>query len=558
MNRTLTTISLLLVLLMLAACAPENTVENTTPATTPVSSEREAPTAEPAAAEPATTVPTTPKGGSVTRALTTEPSGLDPHGPPGSGQNIVLPYLFDTLIYRDAENNYHPFLAESWEVTDDGQTITFQLKEDVTFHDGTPMDAQAVKFSFDRFMELGANNPVAAGLKTIGEVEVVDDSTVRFLFDAPSAVFFGTISMPYAGIVSPTAVEKWGEEFSQHPVGTGPFMMETWKPGISIALNSNPAYNWGPLDVENQAAPNIDQALFKVIPDASTQLAAFETGETDIIFVNQPSHLAKLEQMEDVELTEVAINSLIYLGFNAGQSPLDDTTVRQALSHGVNKQEILDTALGGIGKLACSPLASTLPGYDPSLCDGELTYDPAQAETLLTEAGYSKNSDGVWERDGEALSLSLLTSTRAPNGDIATVLQSQLAAIGVPVDIQQLDARAAMKSAAAGEYDLFLWRYGWNDADVLNIYLGSDRIGNTNRTFYSNSDVDALLNQALTELDAAARAKVYQDAVRLIMADAAWQPLYEPVDVIVVGPQAQDVVIGPMGRVFLNDATVAQ
>jgi len=553
MKRTLTTASLLLVLLMLAACAQANTVEDTAPATTPVSSEQEAPTAE-----PATTVPTTPKGGSVTRALTTEPSGLDPHGPPGSGQNIVLPYLFDTLIYRDAENNYHPFLAESWEVTDDGQTITFQLKEDITFHDGTPMDAQAVKFSFDRFMELGAKNPVAAGLKTIGEVEVVDDSTVRFLFDAPSAVFFGTISMPYAGIVSPTAVEKWGEEFSQHPVGTGPFMMETWEPGISIALSGNPAYNWGPLDVKNQAAPNIDQALFKVIPDASTQLAAFETGETDIIFVNQPSHLAKLEQMEDVELTEVAINSLIYLGFNAGQSPLDDATMRQALSHGVNKQEILDTALGGIGKLACSPLASTLPGYDPSLCDGELSFDPAQAENLLTEAGYSKNSDGVWERDGEALSLSLLTSTRAPNGDIATVLQSQLAAIGVPVDIQQLDARAAMKSAAAGEYDLFLWRYGWNDADVLNIYLGSDRIGSTNRTFYSNPDVDALLNQALTELDADARAKIYQDAVRHIMADAAWQPLYEPVDVIVVGPQAQDVVIGPMGRVFLNDATVAQ
>ncbi len=553
MKQTLTIILLLLILLTLTACAQGNTVEDTAPAPTPVIIEQEAPSAEPAAAEPVT-----PKGGTVTRALTTEPSGLDPHGPPGSGQNIVLPYLFDTLIYRDAENNYHPFLAESWEVTDDGQTITFHLKEGVTFHDGTPMDAQAVKLSFDRFRELGAKNPVAAGLKTISEVEVVDDSTVRFLFDAPSAVFFGTISMPYAGIVSPTAVEKWGEEFSQHPVGTGPFMMETWEPGISIALSNNADYTWGPLDVQNQAAPYIDQALFKVIPDASTQLAAFETGETDIIFVNQPSHIAKLEQMEDVELTEVAINSLIYLGFNAASAPLDEATVRQALSHAVNKQEIMDTALGGIGKLACSPLASTLPGYDPSLCDNELTYNPALAETLLSEADYSKNNDGVWEREGEPLSLSLLTSTRAPNGDIATVLQSQLAAIGVPVDIQLLDARAAMKSAAAGEYDLFLWRYGWNDADVLNIYLGSDRIGSTNRTFYSNPDVDTLLNQALTELDADARAKIYQDAVRLIMADAAWQPLYEPVDVIVVGPQVQDVVIGPMGRVFLNDATVTQ
>lgn len=538
-SHILAALALTVLILALAACAPAPpaVVQPTAPPE---------PTAEAAP----------PGGGTVTRALTTEPSGLDPHGPPGSGQNIILPYLFDTLIYRDAENQYHPFLADSWDISEDGLAVTFDLKEGVTFHDGTPMDAAAVKFTFERFMELGSKSPVAGGLKGITEVEVVDDSTVRFHFDAPSAVFFGTISMPYAGIISPAAVEKWGDEFAQHPVGTGPFMMEAWEPGVSITLARNPAYHWPPPDVENPAAPYIDHAAFKVIPDASTQLAAFETGEVDIIFVNQPAHLAKLEQMEGVELTEVAINSLIYLGFNAGRAPLDEATVRQALSHAVNKQEILDTALGGIGKLACSPLASTLPGYDPGLCDDELQYDPEQAEALLAEAGFSKNADGVWARDGQPLSLTLITSTRAPNGDIATVLQAQLAAIGVPVEIQQLDARAAMKTAVAGDYDLFLWRYGWNDTDVLNIYLGSDRIGRTNRTFYSNPEVDALLNQALTELDADARAKLYQDAVRLIMADAAWQPLYEPVDVIAVGPHVQDVVIGPMGRVFLNDARV--
>ena len=538
---SLAALALVLLILALAACAPAP------PVAAP-------PTAPP---EPTAEV-TPPNGGTITRALTTEPSGLDPHGPPGSGQNIILPYLFDTLIYRDAENQYHPFLADSWEISEDGLAVTFTLKKGVTFHDGAPMDAEAVKFTFERFMELGSKSPVAGGLKGITEVEAVDDNTVRFHFDAPSAVFFGTISMPYAGIISPAAVEKWGDAFAQHPVGTGPFMMEAWEPGVSITLARNPAYHWPPPDVENPAAPYIDHAAFKVIPDASTQLAAFETGEVDIIFVNQPAHLAKLEQMEGVELTEVAINSLIYLGFDAGRAPLDDATVRQALSHAVNKQEILDTALGGIGKLACSPLASTLPGYDPGLCDGELAYDPEQAEALLAEAGFSKTDGGGWEREGQPLSLTLLTSTRAPNGDIATVLQAQLAAIGVPIEIQQLDARAAMKAAVAGDYDLFLWRYGWNDADVLNIYLGSDRIGRTNRTFYSNPEVDALLNQALTELDADARAKLYQDAVRLIMADAAWQPLYEPVDVIAVGPHVQDVGIGPMGRVFLNDARVSR
>jgi ABC-type transport system substrate-binding protein len=364
--------------------------------------------------------------------------------------------------------------------------------------------------------------------------------------------------MPYAGIVSPTAVAEEGETFAQHPVGTGPFMMAEWDPGVSLSLNRNSDYHWGPLDVENKDAPHIDQAVFKVIPDASTQLAAFQAGEADVIFINQPAHLAKLESDDSVQLTEAAIGAEIYLGFNAARPPFDDVLVRQALSHAVQKDDILQAALGGIGKVSCTPLASTLPGYDESLCNYELGFDPARSEALLVEAGYAKNADGNWEKDGEILAATLLSSTRAPNGDIAAMLQNQFAAIGVPVEIQLLDARAALGAATEGDYDMMVWRYGWNDADVLNIYLASDRIGSTNRSFYSNPDVDTLLSQAIHELDPDARAELYQEALKLIMADAPWQPLYEPLDVIAVSGDAQDVVIGPMGRVLLNDARVVK
>lgn len=498
------------------------------------------------------------EGGTVTRALTTEPPTLDPHGPPGSGQNVLLPYIFDTLVFRDENNDYHPFLAESWEVAADGKTITFELRDDVIFHDGTPMDAEAVAFTFERFKEKGANNPLAGGVLSISEIEIVDDYTIRFHFEEPSSIFFSTISMPYAGIISPTAVDEHGEDIGQHPVGTGPFKLETWEAGISITLARNPDYAWGPPAVGNKEAPHIDKAVFKVIPDSSTQLAALQAGEVDVLFVNNPGHLRKLRQDENVETHEATINSLIYLGFNCQQPPFDDVEVRQALAHAVNKQEIVETALGGLGEVAHAPLASTLPGYDPSLEQYELGYDPQKAKELLAEAGFTQSTDGVWVRDGQRLEGTILTSTRAPNGAIATVLQSQFKAIGMPVEIEQLDARAVLKTTTQGNYDMMVWRYGWNDADVLNIYLSSDRIGRTNRVFYSNERVDELFEQAMHTLDEDKREQLYVEAQKIILEEAPWQPLYMPVDVLAVNKRVGNVVVGAMGRVLLNDAQVVQ
>jgi peptide/nickel transport system substrate-binding protein len=371
-----------------------------------------------------------------------------------------------------------------------------------------------------------------------------------------------TVSRPSPGqpkIVSiTTAVEQAGEEFARQPVGTGPFMLDSWEPGVSITLKSNPDYNWGPADVENKGAPYIDAAAFKVIPDASAQLAAFQAGEVDIIFVNQPAHLEKLKQEEDVQLQEMVFNSLVYLGFNTSRAPFDDVNVRRALAHAIDKDALVEIAVGGVGQPACQFMASTLPGYDPALCADAPAYDPEEAKALLAEAGFTQNDQSQWERDGEILQATILTSTRPPNGDVATMIQAQLAAIGVPIDIQQLDARAVLKTATAGDYDIILWRYGWNDPDVLNIYLGSDRIGRTNRSFYSNPAVDEIFAQTARELDPDARAQLYVEAQKLLMQDMPWIPLYEPVNVIAISGRVQDTVIGPMGRVLLNDARVIE
>ncbi len=207
---------------------------------------------------------------------------------------------------------------------------------------------------------------------------------------------------------------------------------------------------------------------------------------------------------------------------------------------------------------AYAPLPPTLPGFDESLKEYELGYNPEKAAQLLEEAGFERTNDGGWQRDGEPLQARLLTSTRSPNGDVATVLQSQLQAVGVPVEIQQLDAKAVMDATGSGDFDLLLWRYDWNDPDALNIFLSSDRIGSTNRVAYSNPDVDALLAEGARELDEAKRLPLYVEAQKLILQDAPWQPIYNPVDAMAMDKRIQGAKAGYMGRMLVNDAVVVE
>ncbi len=512
----------------------------------------------PATATTAPASPTPASGGVLVRAMTSEPATIDPQGAPSSGLSLVLPYLFDTLVVRDSDNRLHPLLAESWQVAADGRTITMTLRSGVTFHDGSPLTADAVRLTFERFKAKGAKSPIYGGIQQIGGIEAVDELTVRFTFKEPAANFWSTISMPYAGILSPASIERAAADDKAPLVGTGPFTLGEWQAGQSITLLRNPAYAWGPEIVENRRAPYLEKLVFKVIPDAATQLAALQAGEVDVIFVNNPDHLSKLRQDPNIQLQEAVLNSLIYLGFNTQKAPFNDPAVRRALAHAVNKDEILELALGGVGIRAFAPLPPTLPGFDDALAEHELGHDPATAQALLAEAGFTAGSDGAWAKDGQPLKAVLLTSNRAPNDAIAALLQSQLKAIGVPVEIQQLDSKAVMEATAAGKFDLLLWRYDWNDPDALNLYLGSNRIGSTNRVAYSNPAVDDLLAQGARELDEARRNTLYVEAQKLILADAPWQPLYVPLDVLALSKRVEGARVGYMGRLLVNDARVTR
>lgn len=540
-------LTLVVFTLVLGGCAP---VVFPTQGQVPVTQEV-AVTAPP---QPEETKPQTTAPQEVARAITTEPGSLDPQGVVGSGVNVILPYLFDTLVYRDVDNAYQPYLAEEWEISADGKQLTFALREGIKFHDGTPLDAEAVKFTFDRLIEQGQRSVLASAVSIIDTIEVVDTRTIRFNFKESSSTFLGSLSLPYAGIVSPTAVQESGEVFGQKPVGSGAFMLEKWEPGVSITLVKNPDYAWAPSSVKNQGAPHLDRLVFKVLPDVAQQVAAFQAGELDMLFINQPSHLKTLQSDPNAEIVETTLNSIVYLGFNVKKPPFDDLKVRQALSHAVNKAEIVEIALGGIGEPIFAPIAPTIPGFDSSLKSYELGFDLEKARLILVQAGFEQAIDGSWRKDGQPLTFSILTSTRPPNQAIATVLQSQMKAFGVPVEINTLDSTAAQEAATQGDYEVMLWRYDWNDADVLRIYLSSSRIGRTNRSFYTNTEVDDLLERAAREMDDTLRSELYKKAQQLILQDAVWQPLYTPKDYIAIRKNLTDVQMGSMGRMLLNDA----
>lgn len=495
-------------------------------------------------------------GGTLTRAMTSEPVAIDPHGVANSGLNLVLPYLFDTLVTIQRDGKLVGLLAESWQVSPDGKAIDFKLKSGVTFHDGSKLDAAAVVFTFERLQEMGDKSPIAGNVKAVSRVEAIDESTVRFSFAQPTATFFSALAMPYAGIMSPAATKAAGDQIGLKPVGTGPFKLAEWKRGVSVTLVRNPDYRWGSPELKNRGPVQFERLVFKVIPDADTQLSALKAGDVDVIFVNEPSQVTRLEADEALQVERVDLDALIYLGYNCARPPFDEVKVRQAFSHAVDKAQVIEVALSGLGTRADTPLTPSMLGYDAALKAHGQDFDPDRSRALLAEAGFAQQADGTWTRDGKQLTARLLTSTRAPNDLIATVLQGRFKALGVPVEIQQLDSAAVMKATTEGSFDLLLWRYEWNDPDGLNIFLSSSRIRQTNRVFYSNKEVDALFARGQNEMDQAKRHAIYGEAQKIILAESPWQPLYTPVEAMVSRKRVKGLVVGALGRMLVNDVTL--
>lgn len=488
-------------------------------------------------------------GGAITMVLTRDPITLDPQGPIDPSAPVLLSYLYDTLVYQDDTGLIQPSLAESWSTEDEGKTITFKLVEGVTFSNGAPLNADAVIFTFQRLQEIGQRSFIYGEIMNIASFEKVSDMVVRFTLRQPSATLFSALSYPYAAILEPGAVESTGEDYGKNPVGSGPLMLAEWLPESSLTMTRNPNYTGHrPYDLD-KGPISFDTMQVRFTVDQAARVSALLTGEVDIAYLSSAPQLERLADNPDFTVLDSPTRGLVFAGFNTGKAPFDNVNLRRAVAQAIDKQLILDIAAEGLGVVVDVPIPPSIFGYDPEIeaeVRAALPYDLEAARAAVETAGYSVDNP---------LTIRILTSTFPTYDTMAEIIQAQLAEIGINASVEVLDFAGLAAAANAGEYDIVVTRYDWNDPDLLRIYLSEASIGGANRYFYANPELDALTTQGRMTFDPEARLAIYADAQRIVMADLPWVPLHMGITKVVVNNRVQGVRL-VNSYVLIDDVTL--
>lgn len=498
--------------------------------------------------------------GNLRIAVASEAPSLDIHATPSTTTYHDLVYA--TLVTRDLETGaFIPYLATSWALEDGGRAIRFDLRDDVVFHDGTPFDAEAVRFSFERLLDPAMAAPGASFAGTLERVEVIDATTVVLHYRDVYAPALLNLSATFLGIVSPTAVQTLGDAFAQRPVSAGPYRFAEVVPGDRIVLERFGEYAWAPAVFDNQGAAYIERITFQVIPDDATQLLLLQTNGIDVAGA-PPRDVQRLIARNDVAPgRELALYTYVTPGIRyLGQTsccgrPTEDPAVRRAVAHAIEREEIMLAALEGFGATVTGLFSPTTWGFDPDMVG--YPYDPETARAILRGAGYTEDASGFMAKDGRRLTLVLWTYSLPEYQRAAQVVQAQLADAGIDVDLQLLESATLLAGTRRAEHDLLLIAYGWSDAGILSFFFGSDRLETSNRVHFARPEVDALLAAGNATVDVAARFAIYQDLQRLILDEAPWVPLYTVEVLTLVRQEVQGVKVHPfMGRLLFHDAFI--
>lgn len=502
------------------------------------------------------------KGGDLTYALATSPDTLDPHRSSLAVSVRAFRTIYDSLVVQDENNEIQPWLATEWEVSEDGNSYTFKLREDVKFHDGTPFNAEAVKYSFDRILnpETQALNSVAL-LAPYESAEVIDEFTVKLNLGTPSASFLSNLSQAMLGIVSPTAAEKDGEQFGKNPVGTGPFKFVSWTENAEIVVEKNEEYNWAPSYVENQGAPYLDKLTFKIIPEEATRIGSVQSGQVLAAETVPPQNIVALENDPENHLLKANTLGLPYtLFFNQREEPWNDVNVRRAVFQAVDVDAIVETLYMGTYDRAWSPLSPGILGYDKSL-ENSWETDIAAANKLLDEAGYKIGEDGIREKDGEKLTLNYVDASpnREKRNDIAVIVQQQLKEVGIAVEVNITpDYRTVIYENS--EYDLYGNSMVNSDPNALRGIYHTPEASRVLASLVGGYDerLDKLLEQGTVESDPAKREEIYKEAQHIIIDQAMIIPIYVFPYTVAASNKVDGIVFDTLGYPLFNDANVSR
>ncbi len=488
--------------------------------------------------------------GTIVVARPADASSLDPARPSDNESSEVISQLYDTLVrYRPGTTEIEPGLAVAWEVDPSGRSWTFRLRPGVRFHDGTAFDAAAVVFSFER--QRDPQHPFHRGkfaywenaFKNIERVEAVAPMVVRITIADRYAPFLAAMATFPVSIVSPAAVAQWGDEFGDHPVGTGAFRLERWTRGERIVVVRNPDY-WG-------ARPAIERVVFEVIPDARQRLIDLESGAVDLALAILPGESQFLDLHPGLTLHRPPANNVTYLAMNCARAPFDHHEVRLALAQAINKQAIVRLAYQGLATQADGPLPPSQWGYRAGL--GAVRFDPAAARARLAKLA----ADGAIDL-GRTYKLYAPTTPRPylPNPDqVARIIRANLEAVGLHVELVLQPFAATRQDTQAGRHDLALAGWVGDNGDPDNyLFLMFDKDNTVagiarNIAFYRDEAVSTLLRRARRVEDRREREALYAEAQARIAADAPWVPLAHSQVTVAAREDITGVVVDPTGHV---------
>lgn len=492
-----------------------------------------------------TAPPSAHAAGTLIWGMPAETDILDPHATGGWSTYQVTYQIFEGLVKEDLTKANVPSpplvpgLATAWDISDDGTVYTFKLRPGVKFHDGTPFDAAAVKFNFERFWDESSPNFykkakafVVAYTKWIKTVEIIDPMTVRVTLKSPNYQWLrqGLQSYGQPLMVSPEAVKKYGNDgIALHPIGTGPFRFVQRDQGVKTVLEKNPDY-WG-------KPAKLDKIIIRPLQDPATRVNALENGEIQIMSAPPWDEIQRLVDAGFVLSTNPNVPFINFLHLNFKNDAMKDIRVRKAINMAIDRDGIAHEIYRNTGRAEHGMLSPGTDAYDPAF--KSYTYDPEGAKKLLAEAGYA---------NGLKLTFEL---AQYGNGEVVeTWIQRDLKKIGIDVELKKYEWITFMGKWAGGMTpEIGFNEIGWGMSTPawIDIVSRCDSAppGGINSGWYCNKEVDKLLDAAILERDPAKMKEIYQKANRLIMDDAAFVPTIDDLQPILLSPKVKGFVNPP-------------
>ncbi len=518
-------ILLLLPLLLLAACRSE---EGRMPA-------------EGAAAAPA-------YGDTFIMGSIGEPSNLIPALSSDSASSDINGLVYNGLLRYDKEYRLEPVLAESWEISPDSLSITFHLRKDVTWHDGAPFTSADVLFTYR--MMTDPETPTAYGedFRQVSKAEAPDPHTFKVRYDKPFAP--GLLSWGFP--IHPRHLLE-GEDIarsplSRHPVGTGPYRFVKWVAGQEIVLEANADYFEG--------KPYLQRILYRIIPDQSTMFLELQSGSLDYMGLTPPQYTRQTDTPafnRRFNKYRYLASSYTYLGYNLRRPLFQDRRLRQAIAYAIDKQELVDGVLLGLGQGASGPYKPGTWPHNPNV--RRYSHDPGKARELLAEAGWrDSDGDGILDREGEPLAFTILTNQgndqRIKSGEI---IQRRLKEVGIDVKLRVIEWAVFLKNFVdPGNFDVII--LGWTippDPDSYDVWHSSKtRPRELNFIGFRNAEVDALLEKGRRTLDQEQRQKIYWRFQEILAEEQPYTFLYVPDALPVVSSRVRGIEPAPAGIMY--------